>query len=112
MYLFTAITLHPLQQLTLLLLQSSLQVGGETSLTVDPDVVDLFASAQTALLLPMDAFDDTDSVVDVPALQLQRRPSLQTDAAVLLQALVDIPLSDPLLGNRDIVRHHIHIVIC
>ena len=39
----------------------------------------------------MDAGEDTRSMVDVPALQLQRRPSLQTDAAVLLQALVDIP---------------------
>ena len=54
-----------------MLLQSSLQVEGETSLTVGPDVVDLLASAQTALPLLMAAFDDTDSVVDMSALQLQ-----------------------------------------
>ena len=57
----------------LVLLQISLKEAGETYFTIDPNVVDLAASAQTALPLPLpiDACDDAGSMVDMPALQLQ-----------------------------------------
>ena len=55
----------------LVLLQISLKEAGETYFTIDPNVVDLAASAKTALPLPIDACDDAGSMVDMPALQLQ-----------------------------------------